>query len=107
MVRAIAYALGQSWDTTYVDLFKYGMRAADMPSANAVWGAYLRDKGFLRHPVEDSCPECYTVYRFCEDHPRGTYVLALDGHVVAVHNGHYTDVWDSGDETVLYYWERG
>lgn len=78
----------------------------DMPSANHVWGAYLRAKGFTRRIVPDTCPDCYTVREFAEEHPHGTYILALSGHVVAVKDGNYYDTWNSGDETPIYYWFR-
>jgi hypothetical protein len=75
-----------------------------MPSANNVWGAYLKGKGFKRNIIPTECPDCYTVRDFCREHPRGTFILALSTHVVAVINGDYYDTWDSGDETPIYYW---
>jgi hypothetical protein len=77
-----------------------------MPSANHVWGKYLRNKGFERKVIPDSCPDCYTVKDFCDDHPKGTYILAISGHVVTVIDGAYYDTWDSGDEIPIYYWQR-
>lgn len=73
---------------------------ADMPSANHVWGKYLRDKGFERRTAEPDI----TVAEFCEIHGKGTYILGLDSHVVAAVDRNYFDAWDSGDETVVYYW---
>ncbi len=105
-VRAISKALGQTWDETYVGLCVVGMEFCDMPSANAVWGAYLKRKGFRRRALPDSCPECYTVSDFVRDHQGGPYVIALQSHVVAAENGNYYDTWDSGNETAIYYWER-
>lgn len=78
----------------------------DMPSANAVWGTYLRGKGFVRQIIPDTCPDCYTVADFAMDHPSGTYILALSGHVVCVINGDWIDTWDSGGEIPLYYWHK-
>ena len=40
-VRAVSKALCQDWDTTYWGLALEGALLRDMPSANAVWGAYL------------------------------------------------------------------
>lgn len=105
-VRALAKALGQDWETAYSGMAVQGYRLGDMPSANHVWGAYLRQNGFVRRIIPDECPDCYTVADFCRDHPFGTYILALNGHVVAVENGDYYDSWDSGDEIPVYYWER-
>jgi len=105
-VRAISKALGQEWEVTYAGLLAEGFRLCDMPSANHVWGAYLRKKGFRRDILPDECPDCYTVHDFCEDHPTGTFILAISGHVVAVVDGCYYDSWDSGTEVPLYYWHR-
>lgn len=78
----------------------------DMPSANAVWGAYLKSKGFERNIVPNTCPDCYSVQEFCKDHPNGTFVVALSGHVVTVKDGKLYDTWDSRDEIPIYYWSR-
>lgn len=106
VVRALSKALGQDWEQTYIDLCVEGCLRCDMPSANAVWGAYLRRKGFEREIIPNTCPECYTVEDFCADHPNGTYILALDGHVVSVVDGQYFDTWQSGREVPIYYWHR-
>ena len=105
-VRAISKALEQDWTATYVGLALQGMMMGDMPSANAVWGAYLRGKGYSRHLIPDSCPDCYTVGAFAEDHPEGIYILALSSHVVCVEDGEIWDSWDSSGEVPLYYWEK-
>ena len=44
-VRAISKATKQTWEETYIQLALYGLMLSDMPSANAVWGAYLKDNG--------------------------------------------------------------
>lgn len=105
-VRAISKSLNQSWVKTYVGLFVQGLLMYNMPSANAVWGAYLRRKGFLRYLVPESDADFYTVSDFCRDHRKGVFVLALSEHVVAVADGDYYDTWDSGDEIPVYYWKR-
>ena len=106
VVRALSKALGQTWEETYIDLSVEGLLMGDLPSANAVWGAYLRRKGFEREIIPNTCPDCYTVEDFCADYPKGVYVLALDGHVVSVVDGQYYDTWQSGREVPIYYWHR-
>ena len=103
VVRALSKALGQDWEQTYIDLCVEGCLRCDMPSANAVWGAYLRRKGFEREIIPNTCPDCYTVENFCADHPNGIYILA---HVVSVVDGQYFDTWQSGREVPIYYWHR-
>lgn len=106
-VRAISKALNQTWEKTYAGLSAYGYMLSDMPSANHVWGAYLRRNGFNRYIVDDKGQDIYTVEDFCRDNPEGVYVLAIDGHVVCVCDGSYYDSWDSGLEIPIYYWTKG
>lgn len=106
VVRAIAKAANISWDEAYSALSVQGYKEKDLPSANTVWGKYLKSIGFKRYVIPETCPDCYTVEQFCADHPVGTFVLALQSHVVAVQDGQYYDSWDSGQEPPIYYWER-
>lgn len=105
-VRAISAATGKDWYETYIGLSVEGLALCDMPSANTVWGAYLRKLGYRRQAIPNTCPDCYTVADFAEEHPRGVYLLALSGHAVCVIDGDWYDTWDSGAEVPLYYWER-
>lgn len=105
-VRACCKATGKDWEQTFCALTVEGYMRSDMPSANHVWGAFLRRCGFKRHVIPNECPDCYTVADFCQDHPRGLYVLAISGHVVAVEDGDWYDTWDSGGEIPVYYWTR-
>lgn len=83
-----------------------GLLMGDMPSINNVWGAVLRQHGFYRENLPRTCPDCYTVSDFAFDHPRGVYVLGTSGHVVTLIDGDWYDIFDSGDETVQFYWYR-
>lgn len=103
-VRALSAATGESWDKTYIALCAVGYELADMPSANAVWGEYLRRCGFERCVLPSAEP--VTVAEFTAAHPRGAYVLALSGHVVTAVDGAYCDAWDSGAEEIIYIWRR-
>lgn len=105
-VRAISKALGYPWERTYIELALQGFMMGDMPSSNAVWGAYLRSKGFVRQIIPDTCPECYTAADFAEEHPEGTYILALSGHVVCAQDGDLFDSWDSSGQIPLYFWYK-
>lgn len=105
-IRAICKALNSDWETVFAGVMVKACQLSDMPSANVVWGAYLRDNGFRRNIVDDHGQYVYTVDDFCRDHSEGTYVLGIDGHVVCVHDGYYWDSWDSGQEIPIYYWER-
>lgn len=105
--RALTMALDVEWETAF---FLQAINAAQMGlidlDINAVWWSVLRQHGFSRRSVPDSCPECYTVADFCADHPQGVYVIGTDEHVVCAVNGDWYDSSDSGQEIVLYYWYR-
>lgn len=105
-VRAIAKLMGTDWDTVYAGLASEGYALKDMPSSNEVWSTYLKEYGYKRHTLPDTCPDCYTVEEFCADHPQGTFLLATGTHVVTVADGNYYDSWDSGCEVPLYYFSK-
>lgn len=104
VVRALAEALGQSWDETYIEVFLQGFIDKDMPDANDVWGHYLTRKGFIRSRIPASYPPDYNVEDFAADNPQGTFILAIDGHVVCIKNGKIYDSWYSGEERPAYVW---
>ena len=105
-VRAVSKALGTDWETAYTMLALKGFEMSDMPNSNAVINALLKDKGFERDVVPNTCPDCYTVWDFAEDHPDGTYVLGTGTHVVAVVDGVIHDSWNSSNEYPVYYWRK-
>ena len=105
-VRACTVATRKSWDDVYMELTLEGFARCDLISANHVWGRYLKKHGYTREFVRDDCDTCYTVDDFCREHPKGTFILALTGHVVAVQDGNYLDSWDSGREVPIYYWHK-
>lgn len=105
-IRAVAAALNLSWERAYYLVTIKGYDMADMPSSNAVWGAVLKDHGFTRKVVPDTCPECYTAEDFCNDHPKGIYVLGFGEHTATAINGCIYDSWDSSQEVPQYYWYR-
>ena len=105
-VRAIAKALDTDWETAFLMLSKNAYAMGDMPSADGVWGALLRQHGFYRAAIENTCPDCYTARDFCRDHPSGTFVLAFGGHVATAVDGNLFDSWDSSDEVPQFFWFR-
>ena len=105
-IRAISNLLEMSWEQTYIELCLQGFIMADMPSSNTVIDAYLRSKGFKKSIIPNTCPDCYTIAEFADDHPKGEYLLATGSHVVTVVDGAYYDSWDSGNEVPIYFYWR-
>lgn len=106
VIRAISKAEDKSWEEAFLAITTEGFKLADMPSANRVWGSYLQEHGFERCWLPNECSTCYTVKQFAEDNPKGTFVLALDGHVVCLKDACWYDSWDSCDRVVLYFFKR-
>ena len=105
-IRAIAKALDTDWETAFALVSKNAFEMGDMPHSNSVWGSVLRQNGFYRQALPDSCPDCYTAEDFSRDHPDGTYVLGFGRHVATVKNGDIFDSWDSSKEIPQYFWYR-
>ena len=105
-VRAVAKALDTDWETAYAKIAANGYQMGDVISSNSVWGSVLRQNGFYRESIPNTCPDCYTASDFCLDHPKGVFVLGFNGHVAAVVDGKIYDAWDSSQEIPQYYWYR-
>lgn len=105
-VRALCKALDLEWDKAYMKLAAKGFEVCDMPSSNAVFGAVLRENGFKRETIPNECPDCYTLEDFANDHPTGTYVVGMSGHVATVIDGVIYDAWHSEAEIPLFVWRK-
>lgn len=78
----------------------------DMPSSNYVIDQYLKSKGFRHRMLPDTCPDCYTLQQFVQEHPNDKYIVATGSHLIAVDSGVIYDSWDSRDEIVTYYYAK-
>lgn len=105
-VRAVAKALGVTWEVAYAMIAVNGFLMGDIPSSNSVWGAVLRQNGFSRYAVPNTCPDCYTAEDFCAGHPEGIYVLGFGNHVATAIDGTLYDSWDSSQELPQYFWTK-
>lgn len=106
-VRALSKALGKTWEETYVGLALEGFSRGDLPNSDDIWGRFLKTHGFTRHWLPDDCPDCYTVGRFAQEHPQGTFILSMPGrHVLTVVDGVVHDSWDSRNEVPTYFWAK-
>lgn len=105
-IRAVAKALWLDWETAYALTAENGFQMGDMPSSNSVWGSVLRQHGFTRKAIPNTCPDCYTLERFAEEHPRGTFVVCTGNHVATIQGGRIWDAWDSSNEIGQFYWQR-
>ena len=103
-IRAISAALDIPWDEAFDLIARNAKQMGTIMERDAAWGSVLRQHGFLRKAIPNSCPDCYTAEDFCIDNPRGVYVLGFGGHTAAVVDGVLLDTWDSRDEIPVYVW---
>ena len=106
VIRAISVATDKDWDEVYLELMLKGFDMKDIPTANYVWGSYLRDLGFTREIIKDTCPDCYTINDFIADNPTGTFVLGTGTHAACVKDGQLFDSYDSSSMVPVYYWKK-
>lgn len=107
VIRAICKALGMEWENVYMALTLKGLQMSMWGDTNAVWEAYLREKGYLRKAIPNTCPDCYSIADFAADNPKGTFIVATGSHVVCVKDGDYHDSWDSGALVPSYFFYKG
>lgn len=105
-VRALTKALDIPWEKAYTMLAVNGFILNDVMNATHVFGETLKQNGFTRHVIPDTCPACYTEADFAADHPEGTYVLAFGDHVCTIISGNWYDSWDSGWRVPILYWTK-
>lgn len=105
-VRAICAALDVDWERAYAMLCANGFSMCDLPNSDGVWGATLRQRGFSRSAIPNTCPDCYSAADFAHDHPQGVYVLGFGGHVATIKDGNLYDSWNSENELPQFYWHK-
>lgn len=105
-IRGLSLFFNEPWRKIYWDVVTIGSELGRMPETNYVWMEYLKRRGYKEYPILDTCPNCYTIIDFCNDHHKGTYLLGTGKHVVTVIDGNYYDVWDSGDEVPIFFFRK-
>lgn len=99
VVRAISLAEDKTWNETYEELSEIAQRN----------GIILDDVNFVE-PLLDSRYErvCYDnkyVGDFVEEHPRGTYLITMLGHITCCIDGVLYDTFDCRNRIMLCAWE--
>lgn len=106
-LRALTIALNVDWYTAHVLMDNMAMQMGFISGdKKEVFFAVLRQYGFEREAVPNTCPDCYTAEDFAQEHFKGTYVLAFGNHVVAVKDGIIYDTWDSRKQIPHFYWHK-
>lgn len=105
VIRAIATALGKTWLEVSDELYYgYARKRFSVTCDDHIWGRYLYDHGFQPFLLPEACPKCVTINAFTRMYPRGTYIIGTGSHAVAVIDGDYYDIWDSGNQIPTFFW---
>lgn len=105
VIRTFALALNQSWEDTYRELCELGVKMYRIPNEKATYEKYAKNKNMEKKKIELVNGRKPTVESFADSHKKGTYILSVANHLVAVINGKYYDSWDCGHKSVYTFWE--
>lgn len=107
VVRSLALALDEDWQTVYGDLCSLGATLSCMPTDKFCYKVYLQNRGFKRIGISNrKGSKRPTVQRFAETHREGIFVLQTARRLVTVIDGHYYDTEDCGSKCLYAYWYR-
>ena len=97
-IRAISLATRQSWDETFQMLSEYARLQGIMPDDVT----YIDE--FLETHFEKICGCKHkikiTVGEFVKQHPVGTYLITMSGHITCAEDGVIYDTFDPSDRFV-------
>lgn len=62
VIRAIMTLEQQSWEKTILELTAYSYFMHEIIDVNNIWEKYMKNKGYRRIELPDTCPDCYTLY---------------------------------------------
>ena len=99
VIRSISVAEGISWDEAFQKLSDYARERGLMISSVESVEEYL-DENYDR-----TCFENMTVGEFAENHPYGTFLVTMLGHIVAVKDGEIIDTFDCSNRIMWCAWE--
>lgn len=105
VVRAIATALNQSWETTVRELTEVGIKYGYVLNDTKTYEKYLKEKGWVKcKQPRKSDNTKFTGKEFCKG-LRSTVVAHIGTHhIVAIVDGKINDIWDSSDGCIGNYW---
>lgn len=97
-IRAISVAEGISWDEAYDELSISAKKLGLMMSSVEAVEEYLDNK-YKRIPVYAK-----TVGEFIKKHPRGIYLITMQGHITVLKNGINYDTFDPSKSEIWSAW---
>ena len=111
VIRAIALACGQSWETTVRELTEMGIKKGYICNDQKLYPAYLISKGFKEMPEpRDVNNRKLTVKEWLIQREGFSIknIVANVGshHVACIIDGKVRDIWNSSTQTMHKYWVK-
>ena len=107
VVRALCKAFDKPWLEVYDILVKKGRELQAMPNDKPVYEAVLKDRGFIYTGVSNKKgTKRPIVKQFARQHKTKT-VMVVANHLVSCEDGHFYDMWDSGEKSLYGFWTKG
>lgn len=102
-IRSFANAEGKEWQQVAREFFDIAFENYLMPNDLFVASTYAEKYGYEDGYIFPDNP--YTVERFAQTHPTGTYVILLEDHAMSLIDGDYYDLVDCAKHQVVQYWK--
>lgn len=99
VVRSISVAEGETWDDTYDKLSALARREGLLMSNVSFVEDYL-DERYVR-----KCFRSITVGDFVEHHPKGIYLITMNGHITCSYYGTIIDTFDCRNRIMKCAWK--
>lgn len=107
VIRAIAFALNNSWIDTYKALFENTLKTFYSISSKDNYKSYLKSIGCeMQKMPRKPDRKRYTVSEFCDEiaEPRKTYIISVANHLTCIRDKALVDTWNCGSKSVGNYW---
>ena len=119
VIRSIAFATNQSWDTVYLALSEIGLKMKRVPNEKKVYEKYLEHLGWVKHKQpRDYMNRKITVEKLLNiiessdsDKKEGKrIIISMPSHISAAEYDKYQmvlyDTWNCSQKNVGNYWTK-
>jgi hypothetical protein len=107
VIRAIMKAEGETWTDVYKGLSDVGLEIFGVQNEKEVYGLYLERQGWKKNKMPRFDDKTrYTVQKFADANPRGTFIISIARHLTVVIDGTLYDTWNCARKSVGNYWSK-
>lgn len=109
VIRAIAYASGQTWEKVFTDLNEIALKKCRIFNSPKVYEEYLDNLGFAKHPQprwDDGTKYTVGEANIVVDSTKYDVVISMANHLTCIDNGNLIDSWNCRNKCIGNYWTR-